>query len=161
LEGVISHEISHIKNRDILLASAIVVLVSLVAILSNWFLRMRRWGPRKREERGNAIFLISGLLGAILAPIVANLIQLAISRKREFLADASGALLTRYPDGLILALEKISRDQNILKRASPSTAHLFIISPFKGREVENWLVKIFSTHPPLEERIKALKGITV
>jgi len=161
LEGVISHEISHIKNRDILLASAIVVLVSLVAILSNWFLRMRRWGPRKREERGNAIFLIFGLLGAILAPIVANLIQLAISRKREFLADASGALLTRYPDGLISALEKISRDQNILKRALPSTAHLFIISPFKGREIENWLVKIFSTHPPLEERIKALKGVTV
>lgn len=161
LEGVISHEISHIKNRDILLASVIVVLVGLIAILSNWFLRMGYWRPKKREERGSAIFLLFAILGAILAPLVANLIRLAISRKREFLADASGVLLTRYPEGLISALEKISKDQAPLKVANPSTAHLFIVSPFKGREIENWLVKIFSTHPPIEERIKALKEASV
>ncbi|KPJ57158.1 heat-shock protein HtpX [Parcubacteria bacterium DG_74_2] len=158
LEGVISHELSHIKNRDILLASVVVVLVGVIAILSNWFLRMGRWGrSRKREKGGSGIFLIFGLIAAILAPIIANLIQLAISRKREFLADASGVLLTRYPEGLIRALEKISIDQNSMNRASPSTAHLFIISPFKGKEVGNWLIKIFSTHPPIQERIEALK----
>jgi heat shock protein HtpX len=160
LEGVIAHEISHIKNRDILLASAIVVLVGVISLLANWFLRMGYWRPRKKEERGNLIFFLFGILGAILAPLVANLIRLAISRKREFLADASAVLLTRYPEGLISALEKISKDQNSLKRADPSTAHLFIVSPFKGKEIENWLVKIFSTHPSIEERIRELKKVT-
>jgi heat shock protein HtpX len=160
LEGVIAHEISHIKNRDILLASAIVVLVGVISLLANWFLRMSYWRPRKKEERGNLIFFLLGILGAILAPLVANLIRLAISRKREFLADASGVLLTRYPEGLISALEKISKDQNSLKKIDPSTAHLFIVSPFKGKEIESWLVKIFSTHPPIEERIRELKKVT-
>jgi heat shock protein HtpX len=159
LEGVIAHEISHIKNKDILLASAIVVLVGAISLLANWFLRMGYWRPRKKEERGNLIFFLLGILGAILAPFVANLIRLAISRKREFLADASAVLLTRYPEGLISALEKISNDQSQLKRIDPSTAHLFIVSPFKGKEIESWLVKIFSTHPPIEERIKELKKV--
>jgi heat shock protein HtpX len=160
LEGVIAHEISHIKNRDILLASAIVVLVGAISLLANWFLRMGYFRPKREKEKVNLIFFIFALLGAILAPLVANLIRLAISRKREFLADASAVLLTRYPEGLISALEKISKDQNLLKRADPSTAHLFIVSPFKGKEIENWLVKIFSTHPPIEERIRELKKVT-
>jgi heat shock protein HtpX len=102
-----------------------------------------------------------GIVAAVLAPIAATLIKLAISRKREFLADASGSLLTRYPDGLARALEKISADQNPLRTASDATAHLFIASPFRGKQSQNWLVKLFSTHPPVEERIKALRGMAV
>ena len=161
LEGVIAHEISHIKNRDTLLASSVVVLVGVVAILSNWFLRMGYWRSRKKEERRNLIFFLFGILGAILAPLVANLIRLAISRKREFLADATGALLTRYPEGLARALEKISRDQTIFKAANDLTSHLFIVNPFKGSEIKFWLHKLFLTHPPVEERIKALREIDV
>ena len=103
--------------------------------------------------------MIFGILAAILAPLAATLIQLAISRKREFLADASGALLTRYPEGLARALEKISADPNPLKVANNATSHLFIASPFRGKESQNWLTKLFSTHPPVEERIKALRDL--
>lgn len=166
LEGVIAHELSHIGNKDMLLQTVLVILVGIIALLSNWFLRISFWGGgrrREREEREGtgAILMVFGIIGAILAPIVANLIQLAISRKREFLADATGALLTRYPEGLARALEKISADPNPMRVSNPSTAHLFITSPFRGKESENWIIKLFSTHPPIEERIKVLREMEI
>jgi len=164
LEGVIAHELSHIGNKDMLLATVIVILVGIVALLSNWFLRISFWGGMgRRGSRDSAgpIMIILGIAAAILAPIAAILIRLAISRKREFLADASGALLTRYPEGLARALEKISGDPNPLRTARTSTAHLYISSPFKGKESQNWLTKLFMTHPPVEERLKALRQMSV
>jgi len=163
LEGVLSHELSHIGNRDALLMTVVVVLVGIVSNISNFFLRSRFWGRRSNREEGEigAIMMVVAILAAVLAPLAAMLLQLAISRKREFLADASGALLTRYPEGLAKALEKISQDSSPLKVASPSTAHLFIASPFRGKETTNWFVKLFSTHPPVEERIKALREMSV
>jgi heat shock protein HtpX len=164
LEGVIAHELSHIGNRDILLSTAIVVLVGIIAMFSNFFMRISFWGGgrRRNSEEGNAgaILMILGIFAAILAPIVATLIQLAISRKREFLADADGALLTRYPEGLASALEKIALDPNSLPAASHSTAHLYIANPFRGKEGESWFTKLFSTHPPAEERIKVLREMS-
>ncbi len=160
LEGVISHELSHVGNKDMFLQTVVVVLVGIVAILSDFFLRISFWGGRRdREEEGSAgaILAVLGIVAAILAPIAAILIQMAISRKREFLADASGALLTRYPEGLAQALEKIAADPNSLKVASSSTAHLYISNPFRGKPAQNWLTKLFMTHPPVEERIKALR----
>jgi len=161
LEGVIAHELSHIGNKDMLLQTIVVILVGVVAMLSNFFLRISYWGRGERRERdsGGAILMIFGILAAILAPLAATLIQLAISRKREFLADASGALLTRYPEGLARALEKISADPNPLRVANNATSHLFIASPFRGKESQNWFTKLFSTHPPVEERIKALRDL--
>jgi len=164
LEGVLSHELSHIGNKDMLLGAVVVILVGIVALLSNFFLRISFWGGgRRRDSRdsGSLILMIFGILAAILAPIAATLIQLAISRKREFLADATAALLTRYPEGLARALEKISADPNSLKVANSSTAHLFIASPFRGKELQSWITKLFSTHPPIEERIKALRGMSI
>ena len=164
LEGVISHELSHIGNKDMLLQTIVVVLVGIVAILSNFFLRISFFGGgRRRDSRdsGGAILAIFGILAAILAPIAATLVQLAISRKREFLADATGALLTRYPEGLARALEKISSDPNSLRVANNTTAHLYIASPFRGEERTNWFTKLFMTHPPVEERIKALREMSV
>ena len=164
LEGVISHELSHIGNKDMLLQTIVVVLVGIVAILSNFFLRISFFGGgRRRDSRdsGGAILAIFGILAAFLAPIAATLIQLAISRKREFLADASGALLTRYPEGLAKALEKIAKDPNPLRTANNATAHLYIASPFRGEERTNWFTKLFMTHPPVEERIKALREMSV
>ncbi|OPL12095.1 MAG: protease HtpX [Firmicutes bacterium ML8_F2] len=161
LEGVLAHELSHIGNRDILLQTVVVVLVGMVVLLSDWFVRWSVFGRSKSDNRGGGQFagimiLISFAL-AILSPFIASLIQLSISRKREFLADASGALLTRYPEGLARALEKISADQTPLKIANKATAHLYINSPFKGKKVS----KLFSTHPPVEERVKALRGMEV
>lgn len=166
LEGVIAHELSHIKNRDILLGTVIVVLVGVVALLSNLFLRISFWGGLKNRDSKRSgylglLILILGISAAILAPVAASLIRLSISRKREFLADASGALLTRYPEGLARALEKISSDPNQMKVANNSTAHLFISSPFRGKKSKSWFTKIFMTHPPIEERIKALRGIKI
>ena len=164
LEGVIAHELAHIGNRDMLLGTVIVVLVGVVALISQWFLRISFWtgGRRSRGSGGGgAIFLLLGLVAAILAPIAAVLIQMAVSRKREFLADASGALLTRYPEGLAKALDKISKDPHSLKVASNTTAHLYIANPFRGKESQNWLTKLFSTHPQIEERIKILRGMSV
>jgi len=164
LEGVIAHELSHIKNRDILLGTVIVILVGIVALLSNLFLRITFWGGmRRRDSKGSLglLILILGLVAAVLAPIAASLIRLTISRKREFLADASGALLTRYPEGLARALEKISSDQTQMKVANNSTAHLFIASPFRGEQKKSWFTKIFMTHPPVEERTRALRGMRV
>lgn len=161
LEGVIAHELSHVKNYDTRLMTIVVILVGLVALLADFFLRAQFLGRGDNEDRGRgaAIFMILALVAAILAPIVAQLIQLAISRKREFLADASGALLTRYPDGLASALEKIAADRVPLRMANTATAHLYIANPFKGKQATSWLTKLFMTHPPVEERVKALRAM--
>ena len=166
LEGVISHELSHIGNKDILLSSIIVVLVGIIAILSNFFLRISFFGGgRRRDSKSSGyiglVLMALGIVAAILAPIVATLIQLAISRKREFLADAEGALLTRYPEGLARALEKITSDPNPLRVAGNSTAHLYIDNPFREKDGGSWLVKLFSTHPRAEERIRILREMSV
>ncbi len=158
LEGVIAHELSHIGNRDILLSTVIVVLVGFVALLSDFFLRFTFWDGEKRDREGGraqAIMMIAGIVLAILAPIAVTLIQLAISRKREFLADASGALLTRYPEGLASALEKISKDSAPMRRANKATAHLYISNPFGMKKVS----RLFMTHPPVEERVAGLRGM--
>lgn len=160
LEGVIAHELAHIGNRDILLSTVVVVLVGVVVIITDFFFRMAFWGGiGDRDGRLKLIMIVVALALAILAPISAQLIKLAISRKREFLADATAALLTRYPDGLAQALEKISADTNPLRRANDATAHLYIANPFRGKEKNSWLHRLFMTHPPVEERIKALRGI--
>jgi heat shock protein HtpX len=165
LEGVIAHELSHIKNRDILLGTVIVILVGIVALLSNFFLRITLYGGLNRRDSKQGylglLILVLGLVAAILAPLAASLIRLAISRKREFLADASGALLTRYPEGLARALEKISSDETQMKVANNSTAHLFIASPFRGKQKKSWFTKIFMTHPPVKERTRALRGMKI
>jgi heat shock protein HtpX len=157
LEGVLAHELSHVKNYDIRFMMLVAVLVGAVAMMSNFFLRSRMFGGRSRDDKGNAngIILIIGIILAILSPIIAELIKLAISRKREYLADASGALITRYPEGLASALEKISLDNQPMARASSATAHLFIASPFSGKKISG----LFSTHPPIEERIARLRGM--
>ena len=166
LEGVLAHELSHIGNRDMLLSTVIVVLVGFISIISNMFLRSSFWGGLGRRDdreggQAGAVLMVIGIALSILAPIAAMLIQLAISRKREFLADASGALLTRYPEGLAKALEKISADATPLRVANNTTAHLWLDDPFKGREKTFWLYKLFMTHPPVEERIKALRGLKI
>ncbi len=162
LEGVTAHELSHVRNYDIRLMGIVAVLVGFIALLANLFMQQLWFGGMggRDRDRGNnlqAIFLLIGIVLAILSPIAATLIQLAVSRKREFLADASGALLTRYPEGLASALEKISKDPVTLKRANNATAHLFIVNPFKGKTAKSLFSSLFDTHPPVEERIKALR----
>src|SRR3989344_3924754 len=164
LEGVMAHELSHIGNRDILISTVVVVLAGLIAILADWFLRMTIWGNLGRSNnnrQGGAIILLLGIAVAILMPLVATVIRLAVSRKREFLADASGALLTRYPEGLAGALEKIANDEAPMRHAHSGTAHLFISNPFKGKQKSNWFAQLFLTHPPVEERIKVLRGMKI
>ncbi|MDO8470272.1 MAG: M48 family metallopeptidase [bacterium] len=165
LEGVIAHELSHIGNRDMFLATAVVMLVGFISVIADLFLRAQLFGGRGRDREGGqaqAVFMLVGIALSILAPIVARLMHLAISRKREFLADASGALLTRYPEGLARALEKISRDPTPLRAAKPTTAHLWFDDPFdKPGQKLSWLTKLFLTHPPVEERIAALRGMEV
>ena len=165
LEGVIAHELSHIGNRDMLLGTVVVVLVGVITFMANIFLRVSFWGGgRRRSNDRNSmagVLFILGLVAALLAPIAATLIQLAISRKREFLADADGALLTRYPEGLANALRKISNDSNPLPGAGNSTAHLYIVNPFRGQQLNSWISNLFSTHPPIEERIKILTEMSV
>lgn len=161
LEGVIAHELSHIGNRDMLLSTIVVILAGVIAMLSDMFLRISFWGGRRRSDdnkRGNALLMILGLVAAILAPLAATLIRLAISRKREFLADATGALLTRYPEGLASALEKIAQDSTPMRVANTATSHLFLDNPFKEKQRTNWFVNLFMTHPPIEERIEALRN---
>jgi len=163
LEGVIAHELSHIKNYDIRLMSIVAVLVGMVALLGDIFLRTSFRGGRS-DRRGNqaaALFLILGIIFAILSPIIAQLIQLAVSRRREFFADASAVSITRQPDGLISALEKISADHEPLEAANKATAHLYIVNPFKekGHGAVDWFASLFNTHPPIEERIKTLKSM--
>jgi heat shock protein HtpX len=155
LEGVLAHELSHVKNYDIRFMTLVAVLVGSIAILSNIFLRSQ-WLPRRNDREGGnigAIFMIVGIVLAILSPIIAELIKLAISRRREYLADASGALLTRYPEGLARALEKIAAQNMPMKGASQATAHLFIANPFSGQKLSS----LFATHPPAKERIKRLR----
>jgi heat shock protein HtpX len=163
LEGVLAHEMSHIGNRDTLVATVVAILAGLVVVIADWFLRFSFWGGRGRNDReeGNAgaLLFVVGLLFAILAPIAAQMIQLAVSRKREFLADASGALSTHNPEGLARALEKISQAP-YLATASNATAHMYIASPFTERQKKtSWLVRLFMTHPPIEERIAILRGM--
>ena len=161
LEGVIAHELSHVKNYDIRLGGVVAILVGFIVIIGNIFTRSLWFGgnDNDRNNNGQAIFLIIGIVFAILSPIIATLIQLAISRKRELLADASGALLTRYPEGLASALEKISADPRTMRSASNATAHLFIINPFKGKKTGSFLSGLFDTHPPIAERIKILRSM--
>ena len=157
LEGVIAHELSHVGNRDTLVMSIVSVLVGTIALLSDFFLRSMWYGGRDRDNKAGAFFMVVAIIAAILAPIVATLIQLAVSRRRELLADASGVLLTRYPEGLASALQKISGDREPLEAANRGTAHLYIINPLKGKEAMGWFAGLFNTHPPIEARIKALR----
>lgn len=179
LEGVVAHELSHIGNYDIRVMTLVVVLVGVVTLLADWMMRATFFGGRRRSrdsEGGGQIqlvLLIVGIILAILSPIIATLIKLAVSRKREFLADASGALLTRYPEGLARALEKISQDQEPLEAANKATAHMYIVNPFHedtgpsdalratsagGR---SWFSSLFNTHPPIEERVKRLREMNL
>ena len=160
LEGVIAHELSHIGNRDILVMTVAVVLAGFLSVVADMFLRMSMFGGGDRDNK-SPVLLIAGVAAMIIAPIAANLIQLAVSRKREFLADASGALLTRYPDGLASALQKISSYEAPMQRASHATAHLFISNPFGTHDAGKFIAKLFMTHPPVEERIAALTGMKV
>ena len=167
LEGVIAHELSHVKNYDIRVMMVVIICVGIIALLSDWMLRSYFWGGRRRSSGDNGrtagFIMIIGLVLAILAPVFAKLIQLAVSRKREYLADADGSLLTRYPAGLASALEKISRGQP-MQNVNRATAHLFISEPSLGRDNQtgerkkaSWLTTLFSTHPPIEDRIKRLR----
>ena len=163
LEGVLAHELSHVGNRDILVSTVAVILAGVISMAADFFLRSMFWGRGRsndNENRNSGLFMILGIALAILAPLGAMLMQLAISRKREFLADASGALLTRYPEGLANALEKIQRDQVPMVAATDSTAHLWISNPFKGKALGGFH-KLFLTHPPLEERIRILRGMNL
>lgn len=161
LEGVIAHEMAHIKNYDVLVQTLTVVMVGVVVLLSDWILRSFIWGGRRRRTSskgrgsGAEILIVVGLVLAVLSPIVSQLVRLAVSRKREFLADANGALLTRYPPGLASALKKLVADREPLEAANKATAHLYIVNPLK--DIKGRVNKLFSTHPPIEERISALE----
>lgn len=165
LEGVIAHEMSHIGNYDIRVMAIVVVLVGIIVLASDLFFRMTLYGSRSRDSRdsGNGIFLLIALALAILSPVFATLLQLSISRKREYLADASGALITRDPEGLASALEKIAADHDPLDRANNATAHLYIANPFKAADPAarrtNWVASLFNTHPPIEDRIRRLRAM--
>lgn len=166
LEGVIAHELSHIGNRDVLVATIATVMVGIVVLLADWFMRWSFFGHRRSSDSNQSgqmqlVVTIAAVVLAILAPLFATMLQLAISRKREFLADADGAMLTRYPEALASALEKISHDQEPLEVANRATAHLYFASPFKevGGKKIGFFTKAFMTHPPVEERIAALRGI--
>jgi len=162
LEGVISHELSHIGNKDMLLMTVVVVLVGFVSILSDIFVRSMWFGGARKRDNNNsgqvgAILILVGVVLMVLSPLIALLIQMAISRKREFLADASGVLLTRYPEGLARALAKIAADPTPIKKVSNATAHLYISNPFRGKSFSS----LFLTHPPIEQRIKALREMEI
>jgi len=161
LEGVIAHELSHVKNFDTRLMAIVAILVGMVALLADIFLRVSIRGRGNRKGESGAIFLLLGLVFAIVSPIIAQLIQLAVSRRREFFADSSSVAITRQPIGLISALEKIASDHEPLEAANKATAHLYIVNPFKekGHGAVDWFASLFNTHPPLEERIKALKAM--
>lgn len=159
LEGVLAHELAHIQNYDIRLSTLAAVLVGIVALLSDWLLRSMRWGRRRggRDSGGGGLVVLAGLALAVLAPFLAQVLRLAISRSREYLADASGAMLTRYPEGLAAALEKISADPEPLEVANKATAHLYIINPL--REWGGWVNGLFNTHPSVEERVRRLRAM--
>lgn len=163
MEGVISHEMSHIQNYDTRLMAIISVLVGMIAFLSDWFSRSLWWGGRNRsrDDRNSisAVVFIVGIVLAVISPLIATLIQLAVSRRREFLADASAVLLTRNPNGLASALAKISSDKEVLEAATNATAHLYITNPFKDKSFSAWFASIFDTHPPINERIEILNAM--
>lgn len=163
LEGVVAHELSHVKNYDIRLMGIITVLVGTVTLLADWLLHFSFGGRRKNnEDNGNlgTLLFVAGLVMAMLSPIIAQLIQLAVSRRREFFADASAVALTKHPEGLIRALEKITEDKEPLEAANKATAHLYIANPLKNRHDSiGWFAGLFNTHPPVKERIKALQGL--
>lgn len=163
LEGVIAHELSHIKNFDIRLMAVVAVLVGTVAYMADMFLRTLWWGGRGRDRDRDSglgsIMLIAGIVLAIISPILATIIQLALSRNREYLADVSGANLTRYPEGLARALEKLDKDKEVLEAATNATAHLYVTNPFKDKQFHAWFANMFNTHPPIAERIKRLRAM--
>lgn len=163
LEGILAHEMSHIGNRDMLVSTVAVVLVGVIQLLSDMFLRSMMWGGNDRDRGGSsAVFLVIGIVLAILAPIAGILMQLAVSRRREYLADTSGALLTRYPDGLASALEKLAADHTPMRQANHATAHLWLDDPYQGKEKKiSFITKIFMTHPPIEDRIKRLREMSI
>lgn len=163
LEGVMAHELSHVGNRDMLVSTVAVVLAGFVAILADFFMRAMMFGGDREDNKAGIIFLVLGIVGIILAPLAAQMIQMAISRKREYLADASGALLTRYPEGLASALEKIHAHAVPMQRANNATAHLFIADPFGGdsRSLRQKISGLFQTHPPAEDRIRILRNMDV
>lgn len=160
-EGVVAHELSHIKNYDIRLMVIVAVLVGTISYASDMFLRNLWWSGRDRDDdrKDSGIFMILGIVLAIVTPVIGMLIQLAMSRRREYLADADGALLTRYPLGLARALEKISKDKDVLEGATNATAHLYIANPFKSKSSHVWFANLFNTHPPIKERIRLLKAM--
>lgn len=155
LEGVLAHELAHIKNYDIRVMTVVIVLVGAIALLADLFFRIRIFSGDDRKSAGGGVFAIIAIVLLILSPIISELIKLAVSRKREYLADASGALMTRYPEGLASALEKIAGSKTPLATANAATAHLFISEPKKGSKMKS----LFSTHPPIEERIKKLRNM--
>lgn len=166
IEGVVAHELAHVQNYDIRVMSIVTILVGFIALLGDWFLRMSFYGGRGRDRDDNspgqlqAIAMVVGLLSAILSPIIAQLIQLAVSRRREFLADATGAGMTKNPAGLASALKKISGDREPLEAANKATAHLYISNPLKNAHGGvGWFSGFFRTHPPIEERIAALQKL--
>jgi len=164
LEGVIAHEMSHIKNYDILVMTLAVVMAGVVVLLSDWILRSFFWGGGRRRRSsssgkgsGGSVLVAAALVLAVLAPLFSQVIRMAVSRKREYLADASGAMLTRYPPGLASALRKLAADRDPLEAANKATAHLYIINPLKAGRRESAMARLFSTHPPIEDRIKRLE----
>ncbi|MFH1840821.1 MAG: M48 family metallopeptidase [Candidatus Shapirobacteria bacterium] len=160
LEGVIAHELSHVRNYDMLLMTVVAVLVGMITLVADWLIRTRMWGgdDNDRSRGVGAAMMVVGLFLVLLSPVIAQLIQLSISRKREFLADASGVMITRYPEGLARALEKIAADREPLEAANKATAHLYISDPLKNqRNAVGWFASLFSTHPPVAERVKALR----
>jgi heat shock protein HtpX len=167
LEGVIAHELSHIKNRDTLVMTIAVTLVGVIVLLADWLIRIMWWGGRDRRNNIAAPFAILGFVLLLIAPLIAQLLQFAISRQREFLADADGVFLTRYPTGLINALRKLQADETVVRSASRATAHLWIEGPIPTQKARGpkgatrqgaWLNRLFETHPPLEKRIEALEA---
>jgi heat shock protein HtpX len=153
LEGVIAHEMGHVQNYDIRVAIIVFGLVSAIGIIADIIMRSFWWGGRDNDNSPNPVFIVLGIAAAVLAPIVATLVQLAVSRRREYLADSTGALTTRYPEGLASALEKIRRSGSAMRRQNTATAHLFFANPLKGQG----LTRLFSTHPPIEDRIARLR----
>lgn len=163
LEGVAAHELAHIGNKDILLQTVVVSLVGVVSIIADYFLRFSMMGGGEDRRNGNAIVVIMGIAIMIITPLIATVLKLAVSRKREFAADATGALLSRYPEGLASALEKIEQHAGTMLHANSATAHLYISNPFRGKKggKESFIMKLFRTHPPTSERIAALRGIEI
>ncbi len=160
IEGVVAHELAHIGNRDILISTIVVVLVGVVVIIADFFFRIAFWGGGRQREGGlNQLAIIGAIFFLILSPFLAQIMKLAISRNREYLADSTGALITRYPEGLARALEKISASPNQLRRASDATAHMYFANPFKEKERKSFIHKLFMTHPPAKDRIKKLREI--